>query len=82
MLCGCCRDQVGTTPDEVAAGPVGRLIDWLENDGLDYRVLAVQNLAEITGIRLMPNPAASPMVRARGVRLWRARLKAGDVMPL
>ena len=40
-------------------GAVAKLIDWLENDSLDYRVLAVQDLADITGKRLMSNPAAA-----------------------
>ena len=64
------------------AGPVERpalakLIDWLEEDSLDYRVLAVHDLLEITGKRLMPNPAANPTVRKQSVRRWRDRLADG-----
>jgi hypothetical protein len=33
-------------------------------------------------MRLMPNPTGLPAERARGVRLWRQRLKSGDVVPL
>ena len=52
----------------------------MENDSLDYRVLAVQDMSEITGMRLMPNPAGTPTERARGIRLWRQRLKDGEVI--
>lgn len=82
MLCGYSADQVGQSPEEVAAGPIVRLIDWVEDDSLDYRVLAVQNLAEITGKRLLSNPAASPSERAQGARRWRDRLKSGELTPV
>ncbi len=81
MLCGYSAEQIGS-PANFQAGLAGRLIDWMESDSLDYRVLAVQDMTEITGMRLMPNPAGTPVERARGVRLWRQRLKAGDVEPL
>ena len=82
MLCGYNAEQIGRTPDEVKAGAVAQLIDWLEEDSLDYRVLAVHNLFEITGKRLMPDPAANPKERSQNVRRWRARLEDGDLMPV
>ena len=60
-------------------GAIAKLIDRLENDNLDYRVLAWQNLLEITGMQLMPNPAAKLADRSIQVRKWRARLDVGDV---
>jgi len=81
MLCGYSPEQVGKTPQQISAGAVPRLVDWLENDSLDYRVLAVQNLAEITGKRLLANPAGTPAERAKGVRQWRERLRSGEVVP-
>jgi hypothetical protein len=80
MLCGYSPEQIGRTPDQIEAGPIPRLIDWLESESLDYRVLAVQDLGEITGKHLMPHPEASPTERAKGVRIWRERLKSGEVM--
>jgi hypothetical protein len=80
MLCGYGPEQIGP-PEAFQNGLGTRLVDRMENDSLDYRVLAVQDMAEITGMRLMPNPAGSPTERARGVRLWRQRLKAGEVSP-
>jgi hypothetical protein len=65
----------------VKSGALLRLVDWLEEDNLDYRVLAVHNLFEITGKRFMDNPAALRNERARNVKVWRARLADGDVLP-
>lgn len=80
MLCGYGTEQIGT-PEAFRAGLAPQLVEWMENDSLDYRVLAVQDMADITGMRLMSNPAGTPTERARGVRLWRQRLKAGEVSP-
>ncbi len=80
MLCGYGPKQIGT-PEEFRAGLAPQLVEWMENDSLDYRVLAVQDMADITGWKLMANPAGTPTERARGIRLWRQRLKAGEVSP-
>jgi hypothetical protein len=82
MLCGYNADQIGRTPDEMRTGALARLIDWLEEDSLDYRVLAVNDLWETTGKRLMPNPAANLKERTQNVRRWRSRLEAGDLQPV
>jgi hypothetical protein len=82
MLCGYDRDQIGRTPEEMDTGALARLIGWLEDDNLDYRVLAVHDLREITGKNLLSNPAGSLSERVPGVRRWRERLKAGELMPL
>jgi hypothetical protein len=81
MLCGYREEQVGRTADQMKTGAVARLIDWLENDSLDYRVLAVHDLFEITGKRLLSDAASNQRERDRGVRLWRARLEDGELMP-
>ncbi len=82
MLCGYNADQIGRTPEQVKTGAIARLIDWLEKDSLDYRVLAVHDLWEITGKQLMPNPAGSASDRTRNIRQWRNRLEAGDLTPV
>ncbi len=82
MLCGYNADQIGHTPDQVKTGAVAKLINWLESDSLDYRVLAVQDLKEITGKQLMSNPAANLAERTQNVRRWRARLDAGELKPV
>jgi hypothetical protein len=81
MLCGYDPQQYAS-PEEFQNSLATQLVDWMENDSLDYRVLAVQTMGELTGMRLMPNPAGTPSERARGVRLWRQRLKDGEVTPV
>jgi hypothetical protein len=81
MLCGYNIEQVGQTPDQIKTGALSRLITWLDQDSLDYRVLAVNDLMEITGKRLMSNPAASPTERKGAVRSWRRRLETGELQP-
>jgi hypothetical protein len=82
MLCGYTPEQIGQTLDQQKTGSISRLINWLEDDSLDYRVLAVQDLWEITGKRLMPNPSASLAERTQNVRRWRSRLEAGELKPV
>ena len=76
MLCGYNAEQIGQTPEQMKTGPLAKLINWLEDDSLDYRVLAVQDLAEITGKQLMPNPAAK-LARAHAKRPPLARSPRG-----
>ena len=45
-------------------------------------MLAVHDLWEITGKQLMPNPAANLKERTQNVRRWRARLEAGELVPV
>jgi len=78
MLCGYDPQQFASV-DEFRSGLGTELVDRMEDDSLDYRVLAVQDMSELTGMRLMSNPAGSPSERARGVRLWRQRLKDGEI---
>lgn len=78
MLCGYDPAQFASV-DEFRTGLGTQLVDWMEDDSLDYRVLAVQDMNELTGMRLMSNPAGSPSERARGVRQWRQRLKDGEI---
>lgn len=79
MLCSYNAEQIGKTPDEIKSGALAKLIDRLEDENLDYRVLAVQDLWEITGKRLMPNPAAALTERNKNVRTWRLRLENGEL---
>ncbi len=81
MLCSYNTEQIGVTPEQQKVGALVKLIDWLEDDSLDYRVLAVQDLWETTGKRLMPNPAANLAERTQNVSPLRSRLEAGELKP-
>jgi hypothetical protein len=77
MLCGYSLEQVGRTPDERSSPgrPLARLIGWLESENLDYRVLAVENLFDITGKRLLQDPRTiGAPDRNPGIRDWKKRL--------
>jgi hypothetical protein len=82
MLCGYNAEQIGHTPEQMKTGAMLKLINWLEDDSLDYRVLAVGNLYDITGLQLMPNPAAKLNERTQQVRRWRDRLENGELKPV
>lgn len=82
MLCGYTLEDIGMTAEQRQHGALDRLINWLEHDSLDYRVLAAHNLRDITGKALMQNPAGDPDQRERGVRRWRERLRGGELEPL
>jgi hypothetical protein len=82
MLCGYSLEDIGMTAEQRETGALDKLINWLENDSLDYRVLAAHNLKEITGKVLLTNPTADPEERARGIRRWRERLHDGELEPL
>jgi hypothetical protein len=82
MLCGYSPEQVGRTPEQRKnpTGPLARLINWLSSDNPDYRVLAAENLWDITGKRLMANAAGTPTERASGIRDWTRRLASDELM--
>jgi hypothetical protein len=80
MLCGYGSEQIGQTPEQVKTGALAQLINRLEEDNLDYRVLAVHNLKEITGKQLM-EPTAPERDRARSIQVWRKRLADGELQP-
>jgi hypothetical protein len=82
MLCGYNADAIGHTPEQMKTGAIAQLIDRLEDNSLDYRVLAVHDLAEITGKRLLANPAANQAERTLAIRKWRARLEPFDLKPI
>ncbi len=83
MLLGYNPEMVGTTRDDVQDGALLRLIGWLNNDDLTYRVLAAHNVNEITGTiglgGYRPEHAAD--ARGRELRFYRDRLESGELMP-
>ncbi|NOZ40081.1 MAG: hypothetical protein GXP24_07635 [Planctomycetes bacterium] len=49
MVVGYNAQQIGESREAIQAGALVRLIRWLDHDSLDYRVLAIFNIREITG---------------------------------
>ena len=83
MLRGYSPEQIGTTPDQVKAGITRQLIDWLEHDRLEYRVLAILNLKQIYGGKTLGyNPVVTePSRQQRAVKMWRTRLADNELVP-
>lgn len=81
MLCGYSAEDVGLTPEEWRLGAMRKLIDCLESDQLDYRVLANYNLEQITGRRGVFNPSGLSTSRKRDIRKLRDRLEKGELSP-
>ena len=49
MVIGYSAEQIGESREMVQSGALAQLINWLDHDSLDYRVLAIHNIREITG---------------------------------
>ncbi|MBA3483673.1 MAG: hypothetical protein H0T51_17835 [Pirellulales bacterium] len=83
MLLGFDRAAVGTSRKEVQEGALVRLLRWMDDDDLTYRVLAWHNANEILGTRdvggYKPEQSASQRKRMLS-RLWE-RLERGELMP-
>ncbi len=71
----------GYTPDQLSGGEAARLVEYLNHDSLDYRVLAFNNLREITGKGLNYQPQYPAAKRSKEYRSWKERLKEGKVVP-
>ena len=83
MLVGYSAADVGTTRDEVKNGILVRLINWLNDDDLAYRVLASHNINEITGTNYLGGyrPEHAAAARQREMRYYWDRLERGELMP-
>jgi hypothetical protein len=70
----------GFSKDDLAAGAAGKLIDYLDNDSMDMRVLAFYNLRQIVGAagpESYYRPEQPAPVRQQSIRRWRERFKEG-----
>ncbi|MEX2112171.1 MAG: hypothetical protein WD845_03250 [Pirellulales bacterium] len=72
----------GYSADDLQDGAAAQLVEGLNNDGLDYRVLAIWNLRDITG---EPNHAYYPenltRQRTASVNTWKDLLRRGKIVP-
>jgi len=83
MVRGYNQKDIGTTREAVMKGALVKLIGWLDNDSLDYRVLAIHNLNEITGTSYLGGyrPTQSASQRQRALRKIRDRLESNELLP-
>jgi hypothetical protein len=71
----------GYTPEGLMEGAAWQLVDNLDHDELDFRVLAFWNLRSMTGYTAMYQPEDPPAARRTAVNRWRQRLEAGQIVP-
>jgi hypothetical protein len=81
LLLGYGPEAVGATREEVLQGVLPRLVGWLMSDQLDYRVLALHNLNELTGTSSLGGyqPQQTDQQRQRAVRYYEDRLQKGTL---
>ena len=83
MIVGFSPEEIGRTRDQVQEGSMVRLINWLDDEDLTYRVLANYNINEITGTKDLGGyrPEHSASQRQREIQIYLRRFEAGDLMP-
>ncbi len=71
----------GYSPADLKDGAAAKLVEYLNHDSLDYRVLAFWNLQNLTGLTLFYQPHL-PLAKRRPQYLkWKERLKDGKLLP-
>lgn len=83
MVQGYDQEAVGQTRDELQQGALVKLLGWLDSDSLDYRVLAIYNLNEITGTSYLAGyrPDSDSTQRKRALRKLWDRFESNELLP-
>lgn len=83
MVAGYDEEAIGDSREALQEGALIKLIRWLENDSLDYRVLAIYNLNDITGTTSLKGfrPDASSQRRKIAVAKIRESLESNELLP-
>ncbi|MCE9554536.1 MAG: hypothetical protein K8T91_14345, partial [Planctomycetes bacterium] len=69
----------GHTPAGLKNGDARRLVDTLDHEDLDFRVLSFMNLQEITGMGLYYRPEYNASKRKPSIIRWQKRLDEGKI---
>lgn len=69
----------GYTPAGLKNGDARRLVDTLDHQDLDFRVLSFMNLQEITGMGLYYRPEYNASKRKTSIIRWQKRLDEGKI---
>jgi hypothetical protein len=70
----------GYSEQQLEQGAAKELVDFLEHDATDVRVLAHQNLSAITGAPTLYRPEKPPAQSKTSIQTWRDRLKKGAII--
>ena len=71
----------GYSKTDLENGEAVKLVEDLNVDDLDFRVLSFLNLKAITNITLLYRPEATAAARRQSVITWQSRLKDGTIVP-
>jgi len=69
----------GYSDEELRSGADAELVRYLEHEALDYRVLSIETLQQITGKTLGYSPWLPERQRRRAIAAWQKVEKAGQV---
>ena len=70
----------GYSPEDLRNGQAEQLVEYLDNDRLDYRVLAYENLKSITKTTTLYRPYYNKKRRGPLVKRWREDLRKGLIV--
>jgi hypothetical protein len=71
----------GYSKENLADGAAAKLVEYLDHDNMDFRVLAFHNLHQIAGATFNYRPEQTSASRVQPVRRWREQLKEGLLGP-
>jgi hypothetical protein len=73
----------GYSPDQLEAGDAKRLVEDLSHADLEFRVLSLWNLRQITGLFIASyRPEWPEEKRRKGAAAWRQKLESGRIVPI
>jgi hypothetical protein len=75
------RMFLGYTKDQLQNGEAAKLVDFLDHDNLDCRVLAFANLQEITNKTFNYRPESPAASRAQPLHRWQEELRTNAIVP-
>lgn len=70
----------GFSPEQLTDGGAHLLVDALDSDSTDVRVLAYSNLYEITGKTNLYAPDRDPKSQRRSIQSWQRDLQQGEIV--
>ncbi|MEO2009203.1 MAG: hypothetical protein ABGX22_11050 [Pirellulaceae bacterium] len=73
------RSLCGYTPQQLNDGGAAKLVDMLESDSMDMRVLGLETLRSITGKTHLYRPEKKPIQQKKPLQDWHTNLLNGEI---
>jgi hypothetical protein len=67
--------------DLIAGGQARKLVEYLDHDELDFRVLSFANLQQITGLGMNYRPEDNQLQRKQSVQRWAKKADKDQIVP-